>query len=135
MNCIPSRLALVLTVLGIVISNFEIDITEKVADDLDRIDSEEDRYQYCKEVHSRFILIFIEPLYASPLVTFTASQVRDGTHMMVPGYKIRELRIISRSGIRLSRQCRTFKILDRQQSVQCSSAVIVESGVIGNPFW
>ena len=44
MNCIPSRLIVVLAILGIVISNFEIDITEKVADDLDRIDSEEDRY-------------------------------------------------------------------------------------------
>ena len=43
MSCIPSRLIVVLAILGIVISNFEIDITEKVADDLDRIDSEEDR--------------------------------------------------------------------------------------------
>ena len=43
MNCIATRLALLLTVLGIVYTNIEIDVTESVGQDLDRIDSEEDR--------------------------------------------------------------------------------------------
>ena len=45
MNSIAARVALLLTFIGIVFANIEIDVTDSVADELNGLDAGENRYQ------------------------------------------------------------------------------------------
>ena len=52
MNSIAARVALLLTFIGIVFANIEIDVTDSVADELNSLNAVEDRYNSLLDIDS-----------------------------------------------------------------------------------